>query len=127
MMSEANWELIVHRLDTIVQGKNDFKQQLSDINKSLAKLDTIKQDVDDLKKWKELIESVLPITDMKSIVEWRDKMDDVVSPSQLKDRIDDIDTLKTFKTKGTMIWVVVEGMILILYALISIYTFLGKP
>ena len=127
MMSEANWELIVHRLDTIVQGQNDFKQQLSDINKSLAKLDTIKQDVDDLKKWKELIESVLPITDMKSIVEWRDKMDDVVSPSQLKDRIDDIDTLKTFKTKGTMIWVVVEGMILILYALISIYTFLGKP
>ena len=125
-MSEANWELIVHRLDTIVQGQNDFRQQLIDINKSLAKLDTIKQDVDDLKKWKELIESVLPITDMKSIVEWRDKMDDVVSPSQLKGHIDDIDTLKTFKTKGTMIWVVVEGIIVVLYALISIYTFLGK-
>jgi hypothetical protein len=127
MMSEANWELIIHRLDSIVLSQNDFRQQLSDINRSLAKLDTIIQDVNELKKWKESVESILPVADMKSIVEWRNKMDEVVSPTQLKDRMDDIDKLKTFKTNSTMIWFVVQGLILVLYFVMNSINFFSKP
>jgi hypothetical protein len=114
MMSEANWELIVHRLDAIVLGQSDLKLDIKEINKKLAILDTIKQDVDEFKKWKDLVENTMPVTDMKSITEWRDKMDEVISPTQLKEKIDEIDKLKTFKTKATTIWVVVQAIVFLL-------------
>ena len=37
-------------------------------------------------------------------------MDDVASPPQLKDAINDIEDLKTFKTKAITMFMVIQGM-----------------
>jgi hypothetical protein len=116
-MSEVNWELIVHRLDSIVDSQIDFAQQLKEIDEKVTKIETIKHSVDGLKDWKKEIDGVLPVSDMKNFVEWKCKIDEVVSPTQLKEHIKEIENLKTFKTKSTMIWVVVQAMVFILYFL----------
>lgn len=115
--SEVNWGLIVHRLDAIVKSQDEFKEKLEEISETVTKIETIKHSVDELKTWKKNVEEVMPVTDMKAIVEWKKKIDDVVSPTQLEDHIKDIDKLKTFKTRSTMIWTVVQGIILLLYFL----------
>jgi len=120
-MSEVNWELVVHRLDTIVKSQDEFKQQLDDIDEKLVKLETIKHTIETLEDWKKKVDDVLGITDMKNIIEWKSKLDDVISPSQLKEHICRIDKkieeLESFKTKSTMIWITIQAIIFILYFL----------
>jgi len=116
-MAEVNWELIVHRLDTIVKSQDDFKTKLNEIDEKVTKIETIKHTVDGLKKWKDSIDGVLPVSDMKTLTEWKGKIDDVVSPTQLKEHINEIGYLKTFKTKATMIWIVIQAAVFIIYFL----------
>lgn len=120
-MGEVNWELIVHRLDTIVKSQSDFAQQLKEIDEKVTKIETIKHSVDTLKKWKEDIDAVLPVSDMKSITEWKSKIDDVVSPTQLKEYIIDINNLKLFRAKSTMIWIVIQFVVFTLLFLDKIF------
>jgi len=41
---------------------------------------------------------------------WKEKMDDIASPPQLKSAFDDIEELKTFKTKSIAIFMAVQTM-----------------
>lgn len=120
-MSEANWELIVHRLDTIVKGQDEFNKKLQGIDERLMKIDSIKQEVEVLREWKKSVDAVMPVSDMKSLSDWREKIDEVVSPSQLKEHIDELENLKIFKTRATMIWVVIQAVILIVYLLNDVF------
>ena len=45
---------------------------------------------------------------VKELREWKDKIDDVVSPSQLRENIKSIDDLKQFKTKAITVFAVVQ-------------------
>lgn len=120
-MGEVNWELIVHRLDAIVSSQCEFKAKLNEIDEKMTKIETIKHSVDLLKKWKDDVDAVLPISDMKNITEWKSKIDDVVSPTQLKEYIIDLNNLKLFKAKSTMIWFVIQCMVFILLFLDKIF------
>lgn len=116
-MKEVNWELIVHRLDTIVESQSETKDWIKEVNQKISKLDKIEEALDDLKDWKKEIDETMSVTDMNNMVEWKKKIEDIVSPSQLKEHINDIGKLKTFRTKATMIWVIIQAIILILYFL----------
>tara|TARA_R100000664_G_C2637054_1_gene63856 strand:+ start:175 stop:519 length:345 start_codon:yes stop_codon:yes gene_type:complete len=48
-----------------------------------------------------------------TLEKWKTKIDDVVSAPQLAAHIEEIDNLKTFKTRATFIFSVVQGVILI--------------
>ena len=116
-MAEVNWELIVHRLDTIVKSQDDFKTKLNEIDEKVTKIETIKHTVDSIKKWKDSVGEVLPVSDMKALTEWKGKIDEVVSPTQLKEYITEIGKLKVFQTKATMIWIVIQALVFIIYFL----------
>jgi hypothetical protein len=120
-MSEANWELIVHRLDSIAKMQSDVNSKLDELHEKVTKIETIKHSVDSLKKWKEDVERELPVSDMIAMKEWKGKVDEVVSPTQLKEYITEINNLKTFKTKATMIWVVIQAVVFILLFLDKIF------
>jgi phage shock protein A len=122
-MSEINWELIIHRLDSIAKNQEELKTKINDTHDKVSKMEVMQINIDTVVKWKESVDKVLSVNDMKAISEWKDKIEDVVSPTQLKTYISDIDSLKTFKTKATMIWAVVQGIVFIIYFLDSIGLF----
>ena len=39
---------------------------------------------------------------------WKEKIDDVASPTQLKELVNEVDSLRTFKTKAVTAFVVVQ-------------------
>lgn len=122
-MSEVNWELVIHRLDTIARNQEELKTKVDDTHEKVSKMEVMQINIDSIVKWKESVDKVLSVNDMKAMGEWKDKIEDIVTPTQLKTYISDIDSLKTFKTKATMIWAVVQGIVFIIYFLDSIGLF----
>ena len=60
----------------------------------------------DLKQ--EMTELRLREDKIKELRDWKDKIDDVVSPSQLKENVKTIEDLKLFKTKAITVFAVVQ-------------------
>jgi hypothetical protein len=58
---------------------------------------------------------------LTSLHNWKASLDEVVSPSQLRDSIRDIQELKTFKTQAITIWAVVQVISMIGLALVKFF------
>ena len=94
-MSDTNgWEtyskLVLQQLETLSTGIEALRTELQDVKGQLTELKAKEDRIQDLKMWKE-------------------KMDDVASPPQLKAAITEIEELKIFKTKAITIFLVVQG------------------
>ena len=95
-MSESNgWEtyskLVLQQLETMANGIEALRTELQDVKNQLTELKAKEDRIQDLKGWKE-------------------KMDDVASPPQLKSALQEIEDLKTFKTKAITIFMAVQAM-----------------
>ena len=53
--------------------------------------------------------------------EWKNKIDDVASPTQLKTLVDEVQELKTFKTKSVTIFAVVQFIMATAIALSKLF------
>ena len=73
-------KLVLQQLETMSNGIEALRGELQDMKSQLTELKAKEDRVQDLKAWKE-------------------KMDDVASPPQLKTALEEIEDLKTFKTK----------------------------
>ena len=94
-MSDANgWEtyskLVLQQLETLASGIEGLRSELQHVKDQLTELKAKEDRVQDLKVWKE-------------------KMDDVASPPQLREAMNDIEELKTFKTKAVTMFMVVQS------------------
>lgn len=114
MMEQANWELIVHRLDTIAKNQEVTTDKLNNIEEKLTKFESIKDSVNDLKSWKSSLQQVISTNELKELRYWKLKMDEITSPKLLDETLKDIDKLKTFRTQALMIWVVVQAIMVVL-------------
>lgn len=97
-MSEDGWaeysRLVLKELATLAKGIDALRSELQDVKQELAKMQVREDKVDELKGWKE-------------------KIDEVASPTQLKDLIAEVQDLKAFKTKAVTVFAVVQfGMAL---------------
>lgn len=96
-MSDAGngWEtygkLVLQQLESMSTGIEGLRMELQHVKEQLTELKAKEDRVQDLKNWKE-------------------KMDDIASPPQLKSAFDDIEELKTFKTKAIAIFMAVQAM-----------------
>ncbi len=92
-MSENGWaeysRLVLKELETLATGIEGLRGELQDVKQELAKMQVREDRVDELKAWK-------------------DKVDDVTSPSQLKEALQEVEQLKEFKTKAITIFAVVQ-------------------
>ena len=52
---------------------------------------------------------------------WKEKIDDVVSPSQLKEALEEIENLKIFKTKAITAFAVVQFFMATMMAVLNMY------
>jgi Tfp pilus assembly protein PilO len=95
-MADTNgWEtyskLVLQSLEALSNGIEVLRTELQDVKGQLTELKAKEDRIQDLKTWKE-------------------KMDDVASPPQLKNAIKEIEELKTFKTKAVTIFTVVQAI-----------------
>ena len=93
MNSESGWEqysrLVLKELETLASGIKELNDSLQDVRKEIAVIRAREDKVQELIKWKE-------------------RIDEVASPSQLKELQGQVDELKLFKTKAITIFAVVQ-------------------
>ena len=81
--------LVLKELETLASSIDGLRSELQEIKQDMAAMRVKEDKVDELKVWKE-------------------KIDEVASPSQLKEMVDEIDSLKQFKTKAVTVFAVVQ-------------------
>ena len=93
MSEEASWDqysrLVLQQLETLSNGIEALRAELQDVKSQLTELKAKEDRIQDLKDWKE-------------------KIDEVASPSQLYNALQEIEDLKTFKTKAITIFAGVQ-------------------
>jgi len=92
-MADNGWDtyskLVLQQLETLAKGIDGLRDELAHVKNQLTELKAKEDRVQDLKDWKE-------------------KIDEVASPTQLRDTIKEIEELKQFKTKSVTIFAVVQ-------------------
>jgi len=91
----AELEKLNKRVDSLTTEVNEIKQEIS-------KQEQVKYDLLDLKNWKH-------------------NVDEVSSPTQLKELQKEVESLRTFKTMSTTVWVVVQIIFGIAVAVLGLY------
>ena len=93
MSNNQGWEtyskLVIQQLETLNKGIESMRQELQDVKEQITKIKAKEDRLEELKTWK-------------------DKIDEVVSPSQMKYAMRELENLRTFKTKAVTIFAVVQ-------------------
>jgi len=101
---DSGWEsysrLVLQQLETLSKGIDALREELLIVKHQLVELKVKEDKVQDLK-------------------EWKDKIDEVASPTQLKAVIAEIEDLKVFKTKAVTIFAVIQVGIAMAYAILE--------
>ena len=101
--SQNGWNeysrLVLKELESLADGIDSVKTELQEVKQEIAKIQAREDKVEELRVW-------------------RDRLDEIVSPSQLRELILTVEQLKTFRTKAITIFAVVQfGMALALFVL----------
>jgi len=94
--------LVLAELEKINKKIEENTQDLNSLRQDLIKLETIRDEVGEVKGWKK-------------------EVDEVLSPTQMKELSKEVDDLKMFKTKSTTVWVVIQIVFGILATLFGWY------
>jgi Tfp pilus assembly protein PilO len=93
MSNNQGWEtyskLVIQQLETLNVGIESMRKELQDVKEQITKIKAKEDRLEELKTWK-------------------DKIDEVVSPSQMKYAMRELEDLRTFKTKSVTIFMVVQ-------------------
>jgi|TARA_R110000851_G_scaffold24382_19_gene70422 chromosome segregation ATPase len=82
-------KLVLQQLETLSGGIEGLRAELQHVKEQLTELKAREDRVQDLKAWKE-------------------KIDEVASPSQLQIKFEEVEELKEFKTKAITMFMVVQ-------------------
>ena len=101
MNNDNGWgeysRLVLKELETLASGIKELNESINDMKREMTEIRAKEDKVQELVKWKE-------------------RIDEVASPSQLKDLQIQVEDLKLFKTKAVTIFAVVQfGMGAILF------------
>ena len=89
--------LVLRELETLAASITALNSEIQELKQEIARMREREDRVDELRAWKE-------------------RVDDVASPTQLRDAVVSIEELKTFKTKAITIFAVVQfGMAAIMW------------
>ena len=91
--------LVLKELETLASSIQALNTEIQDLKQEIAKMQVREDRVDELKAWKE-------------------KVDEVVSPSQLLSLVKEVEDLKLFKTKAITVFAVAQfGMAFFAWAM----------
>lgn len=93
MADENGWSeysrLVLKELETLASSIQSLNAEIQDLKQEIARMREREDRVDELRAWKE-------------------KIDEVASPTQLQTLTGDVDELKMFKTKAITVFAVVQ-------------------
>ena len=93
MSDENGWQnysnLVLQQLETLSKGIEGLRDDLQTVKNHMARIEANEDRLNEVRAWKE-------------------KIDEVASPSQLKDALVKLEDLKEFKTKAVTIFMVVQ-------------------
>ena len=93
MPDENGWseysKLVLKELETLANSIQALNTEIQELKQEIAQMRVREDRVDELKAWKE-------------------KVDEIVSPSQLKELVSEVQHLKSFKIKAITIFTVVQ-------------------
>ena len=103
MADENGWSeysrLVLKELETLASSIQSLNAEIQDLKQEIARMREREDRVDELRAWKE-------------------KVDEVASPSQMQTLVKDVEDLKMFKTKAITIFAVVQfGMAFFAWAM----------
>ena len=105
-MNENGWEnysrLVLQQLETLSSGIEGLRIELQDVKNQLTEL-KVKEDR------------------VQEIKEWKNKLDEIASPTQLQTALKEIEELKLFKTKAITGFAVIQAMMAISLGLIKYF------
>ena len=81
--------LVLKELETLSDGIENLKDELQTVKQEIAKMQVREDKVDELRAWKE-------------------KVDEIYSPSQMRDLRDQVTDLEKFKTKAITVFAVIQ-------------------
>jgi len=81
--------LVLKELETLADGIDNLKVELQEVKQELTKMQVREDKIEDMKLWKE-------------------KIDEIASPTQIRDLIVSIEELKTFRIRAITIFAVVQ-------------------
>ena len=103
--SQNGWneysKLVLKELETLAKSIESLRGELQEVKQELAKIQVREDKVEEIKVWKE-------------------KIDDIASPPQLREYIEKVNELETFKTKSVTIFAVVQFLMATALALLNI-------
>jgi seryl-tRNA synthetase len=96
-------------IDKKQNGWNEYsKLVLKELESLSVSIDNLKTEMQDIKQ--ELVETRVKEDRVDELRVWKEKVDDVCSPSQLKELVDKVDNLNTFKVKAIGVFLAVQFM-----------------
>ena len=91
--NENGWaeysKLVLKELETLAQGIKELNDSMNDMKREITEIRAREDKVQELVKWK-------------------DRVDEVASPTQLKELKEEVEDLKLFKTKAVTIFAVIQ-------------------
>lgn len=92
-ISQNGWneysKLVLKELESLSDSIDNLNLQLQDVKQNLAEIKVKENRVEEIKAWKE-------------------KIDEVSSPTQLKELIEKVNSLESFKTKAVGVFIAVQ-------------------
>lgn len=103
---EESWDqysrLVLRELETLAQGITALREQITDLKSEIAELKAKEDKVQDL-------------------VQWKSRIDEISSPTQLKEMQHSVNELKTFKTTAVTVFAVVQTLMAITVAILKFF------
>tara|TARA_B100000131_G_scaffold190889_1_gene183566 strand:+ start:532 stop:861 length:330 start_codon:yes stop_codon:yes gene_type:complete len=90
-------KLVLKELETLSNNINSLKGEIQIVNQEIAKMQVREDKAEEVR-------------------EWKGKIDEIASPTQLKEYLKKIDELETFKTKAVTVFAVVQFLMAVAVA-----------
>ena len=91
--SQNGWneysKLVLKELETLGDGIDSLKSEIQEVKQEMTKMQVREDRIEDIRSWKE-------------------RLDEITSPTQLKQKLNEVDDLKVFKTKAITVFAVVQ-------------------
>ena len=82
-------KLVLKELETLTRNIDGLKQEIQNVKEEIAKIQVREDKAEEVR-------------------EWKGKIDEIASPTQLREYLKKIDDLETFKTKAVTVFAVVQ-------------------
>lgn len=93
-------KLVLKELETLADSIDSLRTEIQGVKQEIAKMQVREDKV-------------------KELQEWKSKMDDAATPTQLKETLKQVDDLKMFKTKAITIFAVVQFLMAVFAILVK--------